>query len=125
MTAAATGCEPIGRLELVLNGEVVAESVGSGDDLRLELEAEVPITRSSWLAVRAFAPQAHNYRFAHTSPVYVSYAGQPIASADSADYFDSRITELIAAVHRPGWFASEEHTKGGVSHCQGLPGEYL
>jgi hypothetical protein len=65
-------------IELVVNGLAVASRKVPADGAIHELTFEIPIDRSSWVAIRQF-PQLH------TNPVNVLVAGKPIrASADSA-----------------------------------------
>jgi hypothetical protein len=68
------------RVELVVNGQPVASREVEADGQVHDLGFEVPIERSSWVALRHF-PQMH------TNPVNVIVAGQPIrASKDSAQW---------------------------------------
>ena len=65
-------------IEIVVNGLPVASREIPADDQPHDLTFEVPIQKSSWVALRQF-PQLH------TNPVNVIVADQPIrASADSA-----------------------------------------
>jgi hypothetical protein len=65
-------------IEVIVNGQAIASEwvVANGEPQALKFE--IPIRKSSWVALRHF-PQLH------TNPVDVIVAGQPIrASADSA-----------------------------------------
>jgi hypothetical protein len=65
-------------VEIVANGIAVASASVPADGQTHDLEFQVPVTRSSWLALRHF-PQLH------TNPVDVLVAGKPVrASAASA-----------------------------------------
>jgi hypothetical protein len=65
-------------VELVVNGEVAAKQTVPADGKIHDLKFEVPITRSSWVALRHF-PQLH------TNPVNVIVESKPIrASRNSA-----------------------------------------
>ena len=65
-------------VEIVVNGQVAAAQQVAADGKQHKLRFEVPIDRSSWIAVRQF-PQLH------TNPVNVIVRGQPIrASRGSA-----------------------------------------
>jgi len=101
----------LNRLELLLNGEVVATQGPSDDGVgksrqapphSLELNAVIPVPDSSWIAARAFGPacefvndaplnewvREQGGQFAHTSPVWVLVAGRPVrASAEDAQYW--------------------------------------
>ena len=83
--ASVTSVFPLRSLELVCNGEVVAQAseVGARE---LRLSEQVRIDGSAWLAVRAFGVDNHLDEwarpvFAHTSPVFVACGG-PWAMAD-------------------------------------------
>ena len=62
------------RVELVVNGRVVATRDVPADDAVHELEFSIPIDRSSWVALRQF-PQMH------TNPVDVRVGGLPIRAS--------------------------------------------
>jgi hypothetical protein len=67
-------------VEVVVNGQPVASREVEADGQIHDLVFEVPIERSSWVALRHF-PQMH------TNPVNVIVGGQPIrASKDSAQW---------------------------------------
>jgi hypothetical protein len=64
---------PLGKLELVINGRVVADSKSSPGSKRLSLSDKVSVDRSGWIAARCSGLDGHpgGYMAAHTSPVYV------------------------------------------------------
>ena len=67
---------PPDRLELIVNGKVVAES-NSADGSRLELDIPMPV--GGWIAAAYWGcedSQAGFKLLAHTSPVYVQVAGR-------------------------------------------------
>ena len=65
-------------VEVVVNGQVVAKKIVSANGAIHDLNFEVDVTRSSWIAIRHF-PQLH------TNPVNVIVEGRPIrASRESA-----------------------------------------
>ncbi len=82
VVASAESVLPISSLQLVCNGEVVAEAAEPTAVRRLELETEVRVEGDSWLAARAGGPHywdGPSHRgpwerriFGHTSPVYVA-----------------------------------------------------
>lgn len=94
---------PMASLQLVLNGDVVAETGGAGDLRRLDLHAEVPIGGDSWLAARCGGPSywdGPSHRgpwerriFAHTSPVYVACGTGEWSRSDPA--VNQRMLTLI------------------------------
>ena len=83
--ASVTSVFPLRSLELVCNGEVIAQASEVGAQ-ELRLSEQVRIDGSAWLAVRAFGVDNHLDEwarpvFAHTSPVFVACGG-PWAMAD-------------------------------------------
>ena len=76
------------RVEVVVNGQVVASGDVPADGSSHDLEFDVEVTHSSWVAVRQF-PQLHS------NPVNVIVGDKPIrASADSARWCIETIHEL-------------------------------
>ena len=70
---------PLRCLEVVRNGEVVANADANGD-LQAEISEELRIDGNAWIACRAFGADYHldewgRQVFAHTSPVYVACGG--------------------------------------------------
>jgi hypothetical protein len=79
------------RVELIVNGRVAASKDVPADDRIHDVQFNVPIERSSWVALRHF-PQLH------TNPVTVRVAGQPIrASRESALWCAACIEQLWRA----------------------------
>ncbi len=75
-------------VEIVVNGRAVASRKVPADGKIHDLKFQIPIERSSWVALRHF-PQLH------TNPVNVLVAGQPIrASRDSARWCEEVIDLL-------------------------------
>jgi hypothetical protein len=79
------------------------------------LDVELPIGSSSWVACRVHGPE-HPLVFdgpvwAHTSPVYVSVAGQKIASPQDAEYFMRWIDEMLRVVTARNRFADVENRR--------------
>lgn len=100
---------PVERLEIVANGVVVAPIPLSADSLRADATIPLPITRSGWLTLRAYARHSAPavldvYPFATTSPIYVIVADRPIRSPEAARWFVRWIERLEAgAAAHPGW----------------------
>jgi TolB protein len=107
---------PVEHLEIVSNGNVVADIPLSGDRTSLKTEVRVPVSRSGWYLLRARGngpvyPILDFYPYATTSPIYVTVGGKPIRSLADADYFLSWIDRLEAATraHRE-WNTEEEQS---------------
>jgi hypothetical protein len=96
---AVGGALPAGSrrlVELVVNGKVVATEDLPADDLVHELSFQIPIERSSWVALRQF-PQMH------TNPVNILVEGKPIrASRKSALWCVGVIEQLWRVRGQPG-----------------------
>jgi hypothetical protein len=76
--ALAQSLSPFEKLEVIANGEVIASTGGAFiehlGDWEAELDAAFTPTASSWLAARCVGKNG----FAHTSPVIVRVANQPL-----------------------------------------------
>jgi O-glycosyl hydrolase len=87
--------EQTGRIELVLNGKVVATQKGTAKQGEpMILKTSLPIKESSWICARRMDDKGHR---SHTAPVYVSLKNAPVrASAEDARYFITWIDKTIA-----------------------------
>jgi len=88
------------------------QEVFAADNTTRRYDVEVPIERSSWVALRVRGP-AHPAAFdglawAHTSPVYVKVGGREIASPQDAAYFVDWIEQMIKSVGARDRFAQAE-----------------
>ncbi len=72
--ATASSFIPLGGIELVVNGNVVAKDESPDGARELELHERVTIERSGWIAARCYGQPGHagGHVAAHTSPVYVT-----------------------------------------------------
>ncbi|MCP5119187.1 MAG: hypothetical protein GY953_50950, partial [bacterium] len=86
-TVTAEAREPIDRIEIVANGEVVKRFGGEGGAFTLDT------SRHTWIAARAFGASDDSVRLAHTSPTWLG--GEWDATAD-AEFFTQWIDDLIA-----------------------------
>jgi hypothetical protein len=76
------------RIEIVVNGEPVAAQQIEADGRIHDLEFNVPIGRSSWVALRQF-PQLH------TNPVNVLVADQPIRASRASAQWCLDVIDLL------------------------------
>jgi hypothetical protein len=101
----------IERLELVVNGDVVALGEVKEDGKRALLSHSFRTDASCWIALRALGPAGPHVLggelFAHTSPVYVTVAGARVERREDAAYFVEWIDRLIAMCEEQGRFASK------------------
>ena len=64
--------EPLDRLELVMQGDVVATVDDVSADNSLSLDLSMPVSSGTWIALRAYGAEQTS---AHTAPVYISTGG--------------------------------------------------
>jgi hypothetical protein len=100
--AEARSLIPFGRLEIIHNGDIVAEQHASGSPPEAVIDADVALSGSGWWAARCWnhhridttvCPQAVA---AHTSPVYAEVEGRPNPVQTAAR------RDLIAHLERAG-----------------------
>jgi WD40 repeat protein len=100
---------PVEHLEIVGNGEVVAEIPLAGDRTSATAEVTIPVTKSGWYTLRAWSSGATHpvldlYPFATTSPIYVDVGGESVRSPADAEYFVAWIDRLTGAARaHTGW----------------------
>lgn len=108
--AEAVSYVPMQKLELVVNGRVVAMARASGRGTRIEMDERIRIADSAWIAVRVRGA-AHRWVlndtsvYAHTSPVYCYLAGRKIRSRQSAQFFVKQIDRLVETTRASENFA--------------------
>jgi len=106
---------PVDHLQIIGNGEVVAEIPLHGDRTGADTTITVDVTHSGWYLLRAYADRSADpvldlYPFGTTSPVYVSVAGDPPRyNARDVGYFLDWIARLErATAAHTGWNSSQE-----------------
>jgi hypothetical protein len=82
------------KVELIVNGKVAESIVVDADDKPHDLQFDVPIERSSWVALRQF-PQLH------TNPVNVIVAGKPIRASKSSALWCLGVIDQLWRVRGP------------------------
>jgi hypothetical protein len=133
---------PYDRLEIVVNGEVVADATPSGPRSEARIHIEHPVQRSCWLAARVvedmkpyrergvdftkihvtagtrhgdwFGTRRAETVFAHSSPVYVIADGAPIRSYDDAEYYVRYMESSIAWLEKRGKFGRPEDKQKSI-----------
>ena len=128
---------PIDRLEIVANGELVAETSIARGETHATLSVPYRTSESVWIAARAYQFSLPDTRrglsmsqrrdagggptelnryfgtlrpettFAHTSPVYLTIDGQPIRSKVDADYFVHYLENAMRWLDESGSFPSD------------------
>ena len=129
---------PVDRLEIIANGDVIAEKVIEKGQYHAKLEIEYNAGKSAWIAARthqynqkdmikgvSFAKRRDDgggptllnryygtlrpeTAFAHTSPCYVIVGNKPIRSAKDAEYFVKYLENAISWLKKSGSFPSKE-----------------
>jgi TolB protein len=107
---------PVDHLEIVRNGDVIAEIPLTGDRTTITTAITLPVRESGWYILRARSdrpsyPILDAFPYATTSPIYAIVGGRPIRSRVDAEYFIAWIDRLEAAsrAHRD-WNNEAEKT---------------
>lgn len=120
----ARGRVDFGRVEVIHNGEVVAEARTRqvGGHYEAEISKSLPVAASGWFALRTPPPsakqdptpqEAHPRNelgcelFAHTSPVYVEVAARPMFDARAARTLLERMKAARSKVVAQGRFEDD------------------
>jgi hypothetical protein len=113
--AEASAFQPLGRLEIVQDGRVVASACAGEDPTRIRLTTELRVQADGWIAARCDGPDTlwHTWTVrpaAHTSPVYVVGDARPERGPDLAflqtivegglTWLDTLATPVDAETHR-------------------------
>ena len=113
----ARGRLDFGKLELVRNGEVVAQ-VGArpnGGHHEAVISRRLSVSGPSWLALRVSGGGLNEYGrpiFGHTSPVYLTVAGKAIRIEQDVQYLIAEIERAIATINQHARFLSDVDRKG-------------
>ncbi|MGZ8566294.1 MAG: CehA/McbA family metallohydrolase, partial [Actinomycetota bacterium] len=109
VSATAECIFPIGSLEVVRNGEVVASAEGAASARRLDLRADVRVDEDSWLAARCGGTHYWDgptlrdgwgrRMFAHTSPVYVA-CGRDAWSRVDPGWAEAMLAQIEGGITR-------------------------
>lgn len=109
---------PVDHLQIVCNGEVVADLLRSGPASDADVAGTIPLARSGWCVLRADSaiapyPVLDNYLYATTSPVYVRVGSEASRSTADAAFFVAWIDRILEATEAyPDWRSPTE--KAGV-----------
>jgi hypothetical protein len=99
-------------VEIIVNGRVVAKETVAADAVVNELEFEVPIGQSSWVALRQF-PQLH------TNPVMVKVSGKPLRASKRSARWCIAMTERLWE-NRRGRIAEHERVEAKATFERAL-----
>src|SRR5205085_325143 len=113
LRAAVQSSVPVERLELLAGGTVVAQTAakGAAPPFAAVVALDLPVQGSTWLAARCLGTQPspldrRSPIFAHTTPVAVRVAGQPLRSPGDAAWLRENLRQAREWVEREGRFAS-------------------
>ena len=101
LTARVHSRIPVEKIEIVHNGKIVALQENPDKSQRLEMQTQVTISGSSWVAARVHSSQQIPYQMsgipvmAHTSPIYFQVDGRPRQSAQDAAFFIEWVDEAL------------------------------
>ncbi len=105
--AEARSATPFDRLEVLRNGEVIAECATEGDRRSATIEREVAVTDSGWLAARCRGDDSQVR--AHSSPVYGIMEGRPMRpSAETIAPLLAVLDQTLAWVRREARCRAEQ-----------------
>ena len=89
---------PIERVEIVRNGEVVAQQRGDGSAQQVPLDFRFELQESSWIAARAVAQSLEGEPIiqAHTNPIYFQREGRPVRVESARQALQERWRNEVA-----------------------------
>lgn len=108
----ATGRHDFQKLQLVQNGRVIQSEPGTMKDgvYTARLVREVRLDAPAWYAARIDSTaknELDKVLFAHTSPVYVDFAGKGVFDVDAARLLLRRVEECRASIRSRGKFGED------------------
>ncbi|MEM6688749.1 MAG: CehA/McbA family metallohydrolase, partial [Planctomycetota bacterium] len=121
--------DPIGTMQIISNGNVIAEKETDLVDatMRLSMTAK----ESRWIVARCSRRSDGRADFgfgnfnaitgpgiAHTSPIYINVAGRPRFEPLAASYWQGRIRQHIGEVDTTGRFATRSQRQEAVKYLQ-------
>ncbi len=102
---------PIDRVELIVNGEVAHTFNVRDRGTQFELQKQLELKTSGWIAARAIGPShryvTDSYAFAQTSPVYVVRGGKTFRDPEDAEFLAKMVEALWRRVSQRNRWPSE------------------
>jgi hypothetical protein len=117
--ATARGVVPFDRLELLLNGSILAVKEASGNRQEARLETEFQVTASGWLAARCWSNERladGQCVYAHSSPVYLACVERPLKPSPEMT------APLEAVLERTLGWVRDTANPGSEKHRERLAG---
>jgi hypothetical protein len=97
----------IDRIEVVVDGAVVAEHVPVGESSEVEWETSLDLKEAAWVAVRCFEPAEDTIRFAHSGPIRIQ-GRVSHRKKEAGQFFLAWMDELLARIEAPDRYDSVE-----------------
>ncbi|HWB97388.1 MAG TPA: hypothetical protein VG672_11810, partial [Bryobacteraceae bacterium] len=96
-SATAVFYRPIVKVEVILNGKVVATAEGDGRQREVTLPFRTKVTESSWIAARAksVSYDGEPEIWAHANPVYLLKDGKPVYVPRDREAIRERWTQEV------------------------------
>lgn len=128
VSARAVSRRPIGNLQIVSNGEVMATTYT--DTAEATLEFKTIADRPRWFAARCApgdeytaiktAEEYHTARpgIAHTSGIYLHVDGKPVRIADDLQMTIARLREHAADIAKRANFANDDQRGEAIGHIE-------
>ena len=105
---------PVGHVEVLFNGNVIAHESYLEGSTGGKLEADVVVPSDGWVAARLSSDHRDSYSqpiFAHTSPVYVTCGVDGPEKGEAAAGFDDAIERSLDWVGNKGKYYSDTQRK--------------
>jgi len=119
---------PVDRIEILVNGEIVAVKENPKKKMRLTIDGDMQFDESSWIAARAYSSETLPIQgdflsnltpalagassgvpvLAHTSPIYVEMNGRARQSAQDAKFLADWCERTIEWVRTQGRYHNEQ-----------------
>jgi len=116
----AVSREPLGVVQVVSNGAVIAEE--TTDETTAELAVELPVGESRWIVARASRGVGFNCiertGIAHTSAVHVVVEGRGVFRPEAARDWIVRMRAHVRDIEVKGRFATAEQRSGAVAYVE-------
>jgi hypothetical protein len=104
--ARVSSLNPMDRLEVLFKGKIIRSVSGSG---KLSVDFIADLGETGWIAARAFEKPDRTIRFAHTSPVYLSFPGDTGVVPEDARFFLDWIDREMAFYRNLTGFREPAH----------------
>jgi hypothetical protein len=122
---------PIKYFEVVVNGTAVHRVEVQQQQKQIEIDREIELKESSWIAVRARhdSPNPDNWHrgitAAHSSPIYVTINHEKPAILESAEYMIARLDETLRWAQQEALWSSDQSKQKAINSFKAARNVYL